>query len=87
MNLKRKHIELVEVSTEFCLDMLFTNELYNEPFMVETKQGDFHLVVFKWDSFKTQFSMLLLTGMDRQKAIILTHPKSLISRLDNDYCS
>ena len=48
MELKRKHFELIEVSSEFCFDTLFTNELYNEPFMIETKHGSFHTVTLVW---------------------------------------
>lgn len=68
MELKRKHIELVEVSPKFCLDTLFANKLYNEPFMVETKQGDFHLVVLKWDSFKTQFFYVIVNWHSQTKS-------------------
>lgn len=34
MELKRKTIELIEVSPEFCLDTLYANTAYDTPFVI-----------------------------------------------------
>lgn len=49
MEPKRKSIELVEVSPEFCLDTLYSNESYDEPFVIETTYGTFHTVTLIWE--------------------------------------
>ncbi|AIX12228.1 hypothetical protein ACQ46_gp196 [Citrobacter phage Moon] len=48
MELKRKHIELVEVSPKFCLDTLYANAAYDTPFIIEDKYGMFHTVSLVW---------------------------------------
>ncbi len=49
MTLKRKTIELIEVGPEFCLDSLYANENYDEPFVIETKCGEVHTVSLAWE--------------------------------------
>lgn len=46
--LKRKTIELAEIGPEFCLDILYANEAYDEPFVIETKNGEIATVNLYW---------------------------------------
>ncbi|AUE23137.1 hypothetical protein FDI95_gp196 [Citrobacter phage CF1 ERZ-2017] len=48
MELKRKTIELIEVSPEFCLDTLYANTAYDTPFVIEDKYGMLHTVSLAW---------------------------------------
>lgn len=49
MTLKRKTIEMIEVGPEFCLDTLYANEKYDDPFVIETKYGEVHTVSLTWE--------------------------------------
>lgn len=49
MELEYKNIKLVKIDPEhFCLDTLYSNEKYEEPFVIETKYGVLHTVKLAW---------------------------------------
>lgn len=48
MELEYKDIRLVKIGPDFCLDTLYANEAYDEPFVIETKYGVLHTVELAW---------------------------------------
>lgn len=48
MELEYKNIKLVKIGPDFCLDTLYSNEAYDEPFLIETKYGVMHTVQLAW---------------------------------------
>lgn len=48
MELEYKNICLVKIGPDFCLDTLYANEAYNEPFVIETTYGTVHTVELAW---------------------------------------
>lgn len=43
----KKHV-LKEIGPEFCLDTLYADELYDTPFVIETKSGSCYTVSLCW---------------------------------------
>lgn len=64
VKLKRKTIELVEIGPNFCLDTLYANEAYDEPFVIETKYGELARVKLTWEQGRGQNYRFVKSGDD-----------------------
>ncbi|ARB06028.1 hypothetical protein fHeYen901_255 [Yersinia phage fHe-Yen9-01] len=52
--MKCKTVELVEIGPDFCLDTLYSNVKYDEPFIIEDKYGEVHKVNLAWEQGRGQ---------------------------------
>lgn len=49
MELEYKTIKLVKIGPDFCLDTLYANSEYDDPFVIETIHGELCTVSLTWE--------------------------------------